>query len=283
MSIYIRFIKRSLMSTVRKLFILSIASATTLLNVSQASDTSLEEAKYSLYSNYSSGDQFKIGAEEISVLDLSAWSDTGGSWDNYLRSSNTPSWWNCVSTCVKGYGQENGDYSWGGDSHSIDNFSDKGKHDFDMYLFSFDTEVILTGAGYTWKEGSNNNKEVTVAGISDISMFSNSVNKTWRDVAAVNNVISAGHFGISSVSGGLYESSFTNLTSAKYWLVGAYNTFFDNDVDSFHGVGFKLSSLTVKLKAPETDTAPTQVSEPGALALMGLGLGLVLYRRKRRV
>ncbi|HBA56242.1 MAG TPA: hypothetical protein DCZ37_00030, partial [Alteromonas macleodii] len=25
------------------------------------------------------------------------------------------------------------------------------------------------------------------------------------------------------------------------------------------------------------------VSEPGALALMGLGLGLVLYRRKRRV
>ena len=33
----------------------------------------------------------------------------------------------------------------------------------------------------------------------------------------------------------------------------------------------------------ETNPPPTQVSEPGALALMGLGLGLVLYRRKRRV
>lgn len=271
------------MSAIKKMFLLLAVTAAITSGLSHASDTILEEAKYSLYSNYVSGDQFKIGDEDVSIVNISAWSDTGGSKDNFLRSSKTPSWWNCTSTCVKGFGQKNGDYSWGGDSHTIDNFSDGGKRDFDMYLFSFNTEVILTGAGYTWKDGSNGNKEVTVAGINDISMFSKSLNKTWGDVSVADNVISAGHFGISYAGGGLYESSFTNLKSAKYWLVGAYNTFFDNDAASFNGVGFKLSSLNVGFEAKSNDQPTTEVSEPGALALMSLSLGLVLYRRKRRV
>lgn len=118
---------------------------------------------------------------------------------------------------------------------------------------------------------------ITVAGLSDnaSSMFGG--HNTWSDIAGAAIAGATGHYGISG-----YQSSFDKLTSAKYWLVGAYNTFFDdNAAASYNGVGFKLSSLTVGLeKSPPPNT---QVSEPGALALMSLGLGLVLYRRKRRV
>lgn len=266
-----------------------IAIATALFSgASFASDSSLDEAKYSLYNNYVKGNSFQIGGENVSLVNVSAWADTGGYSDNYLRQGSTPGWWNCGShssaDCVQeaGFGQENADYGDEGDSHSIDNFFKEGTHDFDMYLLSFDREVILTGAGYTWKKGSNGEKEVTVAGLNDISMFDNSKYKTWADASATGNVISSGHYGITATSGSLFQSSFTNLTAAKYWLVGAYNTFFDDNVAaSYNGVGFKLSSLAVGLeKSPPPNT---QVSEPGALALMSLGLGLVLYRRKRRV
>ena len=83
----------------------------------------------------------------------------------------------------------------------------------------------------------------------------------------------------------MYESKFTTLTnSAKYWLVGAYNTVFDDSSSTYHGVGFKLSSLDLAIQKSTTPPpAPTPVSEPGALALMSIGLGLLAYRRKRRV
>ncbi|WP_394221049.1 exosortase-dependent surface protein XDP1 [Alteromonas gracilis] len=275
------------MKAVKKVVSLLAISTGLISGFCHASDSSLEEAKYSLHDNYFLGNVFTIGDTKVSVLDFSAWSDTGGSNDDLLRSSDTPHWSNChsnsPSSCIQeiGYGQENGDYSWGGDSHSVDNYNDKGKDDFDMFLLSFDTEVVLNGAGYTWKSGSNGNKEVTVAGLNDISMFSDRLNSTWSDAAKKTNVISSGHFGISKAAGGLYESSFTNLASAKYWLVGAYNTYFgDNSASSFDGVGFKLSSLNVGIVK---NTPSVDVSEPGALALMGLGLSLLLYRRKRRV
>ena len=146
-----------------------------------------------------------------------------------------------------------------------------------MLLLSFDTAVSLTGASFSWVDGSSKSKDITVAGLKDnsLSLFSGST--TWADIAGNAISTAIGHYDISN-----YQSSFTKLTTAKYWLIGAYNTFFDTSLSNFEGVGFKLSSVTASLNA-ELDPPSTEVSELGARALMSLGLGLVLYRRKRRV
>jgi hypothetical protein len=168
-----------------------------------------------------------------------------------------------------------------GDSHSIDNISDYGNLDFDMVLLSFSESVTLTGASVSWLTGSNGSNEITVAGLSENSVALFDGTSTWTDIAENTIAGAVGHFGISSSS---YESNFTGLASAQYWLVGAYNTFFDDNAGSFNGVGFKLSSLGIELAdATAPPPAPTPVSEPGALALMSIGLGLLAYRRKRRV
>jgi hypothetical protein len=254
-------------------------------------------------------------------VSVSAWSDTGShqlkydfdksKWDegteddsvkeatlvNYTN-CNTNSYGNCISgTQAYGYGMTNQDQVWyynshgnyvpWGDSHSVDNFNDHGSRDFDMILLSFDQEVVLRGGTFSanYNDGGEKN-DITVAGLSSNSLFTSGNDFTWSSVN--DTVISGalGHFDISETknSNNYYESSFSkNLTAAKYWLVGAYNTVFDQSASgSINNVGFKLSSLTVGLKE-KTTQPPTQVSEPGALALMSLGLGLVLYRRKRRV
>jgi PEP-CTERM putative exosortase interaction domain len=150
-----------------------------------------------------------------------------------------------------------------------------------MFLLSFSESVTLENAAFTWVVGDNDSKEVTVAGLNSIAAFESGANSTWNTVtsAIVENTL--GHYGVGSKgSNGLYESTFTKLTgSAKYWLIGAYNTIFDDNAKSnFNSVQLKLSSIGVSMTQPTAE-----VSEPGALALMGLGLGLVLYRRKRRV
>ena len=62
--------------------------------------------------------------------------------------------------------------------------------------------------------------------------------------------------------------------------MGAYNKTFGDIGGHDYNDAFKISSIQFESKLTPP---PTQVSEPGALALMSLGLGLVLYRRKRRV
>ncbi|MBL3812529.1 exosortase-dependent surface protein XDP1 [Alteromonas macleodii] len=284
------------MKVVKKIATFLVVSSAIVPGLCSASDSSLEEAKYSLYSNYVKNNEFNVGNVSVSLLDVSAWSDTGGSNDDILQSAKSViGYSNCgnysAPSCIQeiGYGMENYDRNHGTeyDSHSVDNYDDKGWDDFDMFLFTFDQEVVLTGAGYTYKHGSNGEKEMSVIGLNDISMFGNNKSTTWSDVAVASNVLSSGHFGIAETAGDLYSSNFTNLSAAKYWLVGAYNTFFDGSSSalfdsSTDGVGFKLSSLTIGLEQKMTQP-PTDVDEPGALALMGLGLGLVLYRRKRRV
>ena len=206
-----------------------------------------------------------------------------------LAQGNIQGWWNCTlgnNGCTLanrhvGYGIKNSDYSWGGDSHAVDNSGDGGGRDFDMFLLSFSESVTLENAAFTWVVGDNDSKEVTVAGLNSIAAFESGANSTWNTVtsAIVENTL--GHYGVGSKgSNGLYESTFTKLTgSAKYWLIGAYNTIFDDNAKSnFNSVQLKLSSIGVSMTQPTAE-----VSEPGALALMGLGLGLVLYRRKRRV
>ncbi|PRO68604.1 exosortase-dependent surface protein XDP1 [Alteromonas gracilis] len=244
---------------------------------------------------------------------LSVWSDTGAQSAAY-RQSDGNYYWNTLdgdsnweddtvrsASAIKwgnGFGIENGDrnaltdpngytnphdgktYHLQGDSHSIDNFNDYGSRDFDMVLLSFDKAVTLTGASFSALYGGGSNKDITVAGLSSDAGFDG--HSTWSDIAANTIANAVGHFNITN-DNGVIESTFTPLATAKYWLVGAYNTIFDNNASSLSSVGFKLSSLTIGYETETTTPPSTEVSEPGALALMSLGLGLVLYRRKRRV
>ena len=262
-------------------------------------DTLIAQETYSLYDyvnktqNYSnsitpseSNFNIVIDGKEISV-GITGWSDTGSSNDNLLEQGTLDGWYNCDinrSYCTTqnrkyGYGLQNVE---SGDSHSIDNYS--GGKDFDMFLLSFDTAVSIQGAGFSWKNNSSD-KEVTVVGLNDFSGFGSDSSLTWASVAGnvVDNTI--GHFSTKfNSSVGLYESKFKGITqTATYWLVGAYNTYFDTPSSQHEGVGLKLSTHDIAVHKQKTTQTPTQVSEPGALALMGLGLGLVLYRRKRRV
>ncbi|OLF77427.1 hypothetical protein AWH61_11075 [Alteromonas sp. W12] len=252
-------------------------------------------------------------------VSVSAWSDTGshsvwynerdntwheGTEDDTVREASLKDYTNCKinrnRNCISGteaygFGITNADdieyfgvdYS---ENHSIDNRPDYGFRDFDMVLLSFDKEVVLTGGTFSanYYDGGEQN-DVTVAGLDydkANALFTGTSNFTWSDVSETVIDGALGHFNISNTknSENYFESSFTkNLTAAKYWLVGAYNTVFDQSASgSFNNVGFKLSSLTVGLEE-KTTQPPTQVSEPGALALMSLGLGLILYRRKRSV
>lgn len=288
-----------------------------------AEDSVLNEATYTLVNsngtNIFSGTDASQGIliDGINVkVSVSAWSDTGshsvwynerrGTWnegteDDTVKEASLKNYTNCTINnngyCISGseaygFGITNADdiEYYGRDyyeNHSVDNKPDWGNRDFDMVLLSFDQEVVLTGGTFSanyYDSGETN--DVTVAGLNSNSLFTSSNDFTWSNVNDAVIAGALGHFDISETknSNNYYESSFTKkLTAAKYWLVGAYNTLFDQSASgSTNNVGFKLSSLTVGLEE-KTTQPPTQVSEPGALALMGLGLGLVLYRRKRRV
>lgn len=206
------------------------------------------------------GVQIKVG--------LTAWSDTAdanGLTDRVVEQTNITNWEGGLTITNKDSSN---------DSHYIDNF--KGGDDFDMILLSFDKDVILSQATFNAVNGNNGSKEITVAGLDDsaVPLFSSS--STWDDIARKSLTGTLGHFGINNGT-----SSFSSLTkAAKYWLVGAYNIYFDKNSDQYSSVGFKLSTLTV---GHSVNSPTTEVSEPGALALMSLGLGLLLYRRKGRV
>ncbi|PXW71354.1 putative secreted protein with PEP-CTERM sorting signal [Alteromonas sp. I10] len=243
----------------------------------QATDSRKEEYNYDLVDQYGSynfsqtldatksSTTITIDGVDIKV-GLTAWSDTWGHEDNYIQQAPITDWDGGLTVTN----------SQSGDSHYIDNFHGGG--DFDMILLSFDTNVVLDSASFRSVHGDNGSNEVTIAGLADIALSNLSYKSTWADVAAFSISGTVGHYGISSS----LESKFGAVSSAKYWLIGAYNTFFDDSVEKYKGVGFKLQALNLEL-GTTTTTPPTQVSEPGALALMGLGLGLVLYRRKRRV
>ena len=280
------------------------------------SDSSLDEGTYSLVNSGISYSLFGNSEKGTAVttidgktvyVGLTAWSDTGhfmsgaDLWesDNLVKDQGELDKWTNYYGGAIGYGlinkdsYEQRDYETSssyGDAHTIDNrrTGDSGKQDFDMILLSFSESVTLTSGSFSsvYHYNKNSSKEVSVVGLSDIDKFKSGENFTWNDIA-LNSALGAatGHYSVGSQVGNYYQSEFTGLSAAKYWLVGAYNTIFDPGASQESDFGFKLSALGFSIdNTPDTPTKPpTEVSEPGALALMSLGLGLVLYRRKRRV
>jgi len=256
-----------------------------------ATDSSLNEKTYSLGSstyineslNPTSNNVININGKDIYV-GITGWADTGGSSDLKLEQGDIKGWENGHG--VWGYGLFNNDFRHNDehgtyDTHSLDNYTDEGTDDFDMFLFTFSEKVTLTGAAFSYKNGGDGEREISVAGLKNIDAFQGNTHSTWSDVYSTFEENTLGHFSLGNKNNGVFESNFTDTISgaAKYWLVGAYNTVFDDNNSSHHGVGLKLSSLDISIKNTQQNT---EVSEPGALALMSLGLGLVLYRRKRR-
>ncbi|WOI38901.1 exosortase-dependent surface protein XDP1 [Alteromonas sp. CI.11.F.A3] len=259
-----------------------------------ATDSSLNEATYSLINDgisqtvnpdASNGKSVIVNGEAI-YIGVTGWSDTGGAGNDLVvqgTNSSALKKWNATwsnGVVTSGYGIQNDD---NGDSHAIDNYND-----FDMILLAFSEEVTLTDASFNWLKGDNGNKEITVAGLDldSSSPFLSNDSFTWSDAAshAVEGAI--GHFGIANTAENYYfNSTFSNLSSAKYWLVGAYNTYFADSNKIENNIKLKLSGIgfTTETDATTPPPAPTPVSEPGALALMSIGLGLLAYRRKRRV
>ena len=287
------------------------------------SDSSLDEGTYSLVnsgiSNSLLGDS--VNGTAVTTVDgktvyvgLTAWSDTGyynsqndyyASYryldenDNLVKRQDSLQGWRNGENGPVGYGLINDDStrkpsltyfdtSQYGDAHTIDNrrTGEQGKQDFDMILLSFSESVTLTSGSFSSIYHYNNtdsSKEVSVVGLADINKFQGSESFTWSDIASTSAIGAATrHYSVGSKVGNYYQSEFTGLSAAKYWLVGAYNTIFDNGASQQSDFGFKLSALGFSI-GNTPSTPPPEVSEPGALALMSLGLGLVLYRRKRRV
>ncbi|KXJ61868.1 MAG: hypothetical protein AXW14_17790 [Alteromonas sp. Nap_26] len=167
-----------------------------------------------------------------------------------------------------------------GSHQTIDSYSVDGYKDYDFILLSFSEEVQLDSLNFGWADFDNGSQEVSVAAITDTGFNKlTSENSTWSSI--ISDAVSSS-FSIERLSHNRGVSNLNFSSTAKYWLVGAYNTVFGttssgstlNDAFKIAGLGFSNTT--------ETKTN-TEVSEPGAIALMSLGLGLVLYRRKRRV
>jgi hypothetical protein len=275
-----------------KLLKLSLSSLLVVTShASLADDSMLEQYTYDMIAqNVSKGfeptaNSIKINGSDIYVS-YTTWADTAASYndndDRVVRQNGLD------YSQTYGLAMTNKDHGGGlSDWHTIDNNQDDWKFDFDMVLFSFSEAVALTNTKFNYLTGAGNENQLTVVGFDNIDIFKNASSSvtTWTDIAASSAITSITHKNISTNPHNLgnYEVTYpTSLKEAKYWLVGAYNTYFDpnNDETSISGSGFKLASLGISQR---NETPDVDVSEPGAFALMSLGLGLLLYRRKRRV
>jgi len=258
---------------------------------SYGADTMLEQHNYDMIAqNVAKGFEPSSSSVKINGSDIyvsyTTWADTDFSDndnDDRVVRQNGLDYNSTYGLAMTNKDHGNGLKDW----HTIDNHQGDWKFDFDMVLFSFSEAVALTNTKFNYLTGAGNENQLTVVGFDNIDIFKNAANTvtTWTDIANSSAITSVTHKNISANPSklGNYQVTYpTTLKEAKYWLIGAYNTYFDPTADetSISGSGFKLASLGI---SQSTQNPTTEVSEPGALALMSLGLGVLLYRRKRRV
>lgn len=216
-----------------------------------------------------------IGGVNISI---SGWADTFGSNDDIVVGADT-----YKISDKYGYGVTNSDWEYTHNSpdHAIDNVNTVrgNKQDFDFVLFSFDEAVSITGANFSWV-GNQYDSQVSVAALNDIGALS-SGSSTWSDI--VGNAISASYDieKCDTTDEHLkYKSEFAINDSAKYWLIGAYNTVFGDIGGSSHDDAFKLTSIGFSIDDNSPPPETTAVSEPGAAGLLLASGLLVMWRRR---
>ncbi len=220
-----------------------------------------------------------INVNGVNIV-VSSWSDTNGINDDIVVSGNL---YKVSSTYGYGVLNQDGETSSSYPDHAIDNapwnnqFNSTGYKyaDFDFVLFTFDTAVNLTGANFGWAE-TTSNSQVSVAALSDLSLLT-SGSSTWSSIAG--SALAKGSFDILECDTG-YTSEFSFSTTAKYWLVGAYNVAFGDLGGQSYNDAFKLAAVGFnKPTSPGGETH--EASAPGSLALLMFGGAMVAWRRKR--
>ncbi|MDO6475068.1 PEP-CTERM sorting domain-containing protein [Alteromonas sp. 1_MG-2023] len=146
--------------------------------------------------------------------------------------------------------------------------------DYDFYLISFDEEVNVTGATFSWLWNSGDT-QVSVAALNDISMLTSGAN-TWADIAG--EALAVGSYDVLNCEDTNLAMVDMDTTYSQYWLIGAYNLVFGDIGGTLYDDAFKLASIGFsKKEMPQTD-----VPEPGTLALFLMGGSLALWRRKQQ-
>lgn len=256
-------------------------------------ESSLGEFNYNLLedgvdygTNPSNSEGVNIDGVNISV---STWSDTTGGWSKidgqWVYNAKVEQSDTLTQYGSYGYGLINDQDSSYGNNHALDNnkmyVNSYGTYydatDFDFVLFSFDTAVTLTGASFGWVSNQSDS-QVSVAALSDLSSLMSGTS-TWTDI--IGSAITAGSFDITYCDPG-YVSNFDFSETAKYWLVGAYNTVFGDNGGDMYNDAFKLASVGFnKVNTPESGKPNAEVSEPASVALLFAAGGLIAWRRNR--
>ncbi len=195
---------------------------------------------------------------------VTAWSNTGtsGAWKTAQLTGYSG-----------GFGVNNGDsrdLGEGGDpEHAVDN-------DFfaDAVRFQFAKSTSLNGVTLGWSKTDADYSVLAWTGGGAVNM--GSLNGTTTTVNGVTNTM-GGWTHVGNYSG---SNTFSSNVTSSFWLITAYNSAFGGGTNVSHSGNdyFKLLSVSGATNIPST-----RVSEPGALALAGLGLfGAAVVRRRRK-
>lgn len=244
-------------------------------------DSALGEHVYNLvndgvYSGISAIDSYiNVAGINISV---SSWADTYGKLDDLVVSAD-----NYKISNHYGYGVTNQDweYSHSYPDHAIDNVNTvRGNwQDFDFVLFSFNESVTLQGASFSWVYNQKDT-QVSVAALENLDALTSGSN-TWDDI--VSNAITSSYSVKKTNSSNAhlnYKSEFALSTTAKYWLIGAYNKVFGNIGGSSSNDAFKLTNIGFSIDNDQPNSNVAEVSEPATLGLLFASGLLVMWRRK---
>ncbi len=169
----------------------------------------------------------------------------------------------------------------GSPQHSTDN-----NGPVDMILFSFASDIALTGLSIGW---SQTDSDMSVLAYTGSGAPASLTGKTYADLTApggnwslishlsdVSNVSNNS----SSITGSATFNNSTSKIFSSYWLVGAYNPLVGSNMN------WTSTNDYVKVSGLTGENKPTngggQVPEPATLLLMGAGLVGMTYVRRRR-
>ncbi|VEL97714.1 hypothetical protein ALT761_02725 [Alteromonas sp. 76-1] len=251
-------------------------------------DSSLAEGYYDLTdfdeSVVTSATGVTIGGVNIT---LTGWSDTGNGLDpeDFDQIVKTASPYEVSSFYGYGVLNQDGEGSTSPD-HSIDNYYWNGKDtaagiayaDFDFVLFSFDSDVTLDSIDFGWANNNGTDQQVSIAALDDSQLgLLQGESSSWSEI--ITGAVS-GSFNITKTGSYSYTTGELELVdTAKYWLVGAYNTVFGSiDGASMYNDGFKITSIDFTEGTPPP---VAEVHEPGVFGLMLMSFAILVWRRKR--